>query len=377
MLLGVVADLEAVAGHDLAGVRGVDAGQDAQHGGLAGAVEAEDHHPAALVDGQVDVGEDLQGPVGLRQLGRGERRAPARGGGGELDAGHLVVGALALEAGHHLLGALEHALRRRGLGGLGAHLVGLVGERLGLVLGVDPLPLAAPLVGLALEQVVLPAHVVDVDLGAVGVQVQHPGHAGLEQRRVVGDHHQPAAEGPQELAQPDDRVGVEVVGGLVQQQRLGAGEQDPRQLHPAALAAREGAQRLGHQPVRDARGRRRSVRPRPPRRTHRRRAARRRPARSGASPGPGPPGPPSPSPSRPSAAGGRRRPARARRGSARARAGRGRRCGGPAAGSPPVRSSRPSRRPAAPRPRGSWSGWSSRHRCARPARPCHLLRRGS
>jgi hypothetical protein len=81
--------------------------------------------------------------------------------------------------------------------------------------------------------------------------VQHPVDRGVEQRGVVGDHHEPPAEGAQEVAQPHDRVGVEVVGGLVEQQCLGAGEQDAGQLDAAALATRQGPQRLGHQPVGD------------------------------------------------------------------------------------------------------------------------------
>ena len=56
----------------------------------------------------------------------------------------------------------------------------------------------------------------------------------------------------EEVAQPDDRVGVEVVGRLVEQQRLGAGEQDPGQLDPAPLAAGQRAQRLAEDPVLDA-----------------------------------------------------------------------------------------------------------------------------
>ena len=78
---------------------------------------------------------------------------PHGAGRGELDPGDLVAPPLALEAGQHPLGALEHGLRGLRLGGLGAHLVGLVGERLGLVLGVGPLALAALLVGLALGEV--------------------------------------------------------------------------------------------------------------------------------------------------------------------------------------------------------------------------------
>jgi hypothetical protein len=40
-----------------------------------------------------------------------------------------------------------------------------------------------------------------------------------------------------------------VVGRLVEQQRVGAGEQDPRELDPAALAAGQRAQRLLEQAI--------------------------------------------------------------------------------------------------------------------------------
>ena len=137
----------------------------------------------------------------------------------------------------------------------------------GLLLGVGALALAAPLVGLALLEVGLPADVVDVERGPVGVEVEDPVDDVLEQADVVADHHQPALVAAQEVAQPDDRVGVEVVGRLVQQQRLRAAEQDPGQLDAPALAAREGAERLAEHAVGQARGSRRSTRPRPRRRT--------------------------------------------------------------------------------------------------------------
>ena len=220
--------------------------------GLAGTVEAQDDDPRALVDGQVDVGEDLERAVGLRQLLGGDRGLAARGGSGELDPRHLVGSALALEPGHHLLGALEHRLRGGGLRGLGAHPVGLVGEGLGLGLGVGTLALAATLVGLALGEVVLPAHVVDVDRAAVGVEVHDLVDGRLEQLVVVADHDQAAAVVLEEVAQPDDRVGVEVVGRLVEEQRLGAGEQDAGELDPAALATGERLELLGQDAGLDA-----------------------------------------------------------------------------------------------------------------------------
>ncbi len=82
VFLGVVADLEAVAGADLAGVGLLDAAQDAQQGGLPGAVEAQDDDPVAPVDGGVDVGEDLQRAVGLRQVDGGQRVRPQGAGAG-------------------------------------------------------------------------------------------------------------------------------------------------------------------------------------------------------------------------------------------------------------------------------------------------------
>ncbi len=69
---------------------------------------------------------------------------------------------------------------------------------------------------------------------------------------VVADHDQTALVRAEELAQPHDRVGVEVVGGLVEEQRLRTGEQDPGQLDPSPLAAGQGAERLAEQPVLDA-----------------------------------------------------------------------------------------------------------------------------
>ena len=65
----------------------------------------------------------------------------------------------------------------------------------------------------------------------------------------MADHHEPAAVSAEEMAQPRDRVGVEMVRRLVQDERGGTGEQHPGQLDPAALAPRERAERLGEHPV--------------------------------------------------------------------------------------------------------------------------------
>ncbi len=71
----------------------------------------------------------------------------------------------------------------------------------------------------------------------------------LQQPDIVRDHDQAARVGRQIAAQPDDRVGVEVVGGLVQQHGVGTGEQDAGQFDPPPLTAGERPQRLGQHPV--------------------------------------------------------------------------------------------------------------------------------
>gem|GEM_PF-3935053 len=133
---------------------------------------------------------------------------------------------------------------------LGAHLVGLVEEDLGLLLGVGALTLAGAFVGFALEQVALPVHVVEVDLGAVGVQQEDLVDGGFQEFGVVADHDQPALVVLEEFAQPGDGVGIEVVGGLIKEHGLGVGVQDPGQFNTAALSAGEGLERLVQDAVR-------------------------------------------------------------------------------------------------------------------------------
>ena len=89
-------------------------------------------------------------------------------------------------------------------------------------------------------------------LGPVGVEVEDPVDDRVEQLDVVADDHEAALVAAQEVAQPPDRVGVEVVRRLVEQQRRRAGEEDAGQLDPAPLAAREGVQRLVEDPVVEA-----------------------------------------------------------------------------------------------------------------------------
>lgn len=153
--------------------------------------------------------------------------------GGELDPGHLVGDSLLVECGHHPIGAAQHVLGRNGFGGLGAQLGGLCTQRGRLAFGVSAFPDATLLVGGPSVDVALPAHVVNIDLAAHGIQEPHfiddIGH----QVHVVADDHQPARMQAQEVPQPAQRISVEVVSRLVEQQgggissaTLGRGEQN-------------------------------------------------------------------------------------------------------------------------------------------------------
>ena len=61
----------------------------------------------------------------------------------------------------------------------------------------------------------------------------------VEEVAVVGHGHDGALVVLEVALQPRHRLGVQVVGGLVEQQQVGLGEQQPAQRHAAALAARE------------------------------------------------------------------------------------------------------------------------------------------
>ena len=155
-----------------------------------------------------------------------------------------------VEARQHLLGARDHLVRGGGLRGLRAEARGLQLQLGRLLLDVDALLLAALLVGHALAEVVLPVHVVDVDDLAVGVEVEHAVDGLADELDVVADDDQAALVVLEELAQPHDAVGVEVVGGLVEDHRLGVREQDAGKLDATSLTARKGAERLVQDPVR-------------------------------------------------------------------------------------------------------------------------------
>ena len=71
------------------------------------------------------------------------------------------------------------------------------------------------------------------------VELEDPAGDVVEEVAIVGDGDDGALVLGEVALEPRDRLGVEVVGGLVEQQQVGRAEQQPAQRDAAALAAGE------------------------------------------------------------------------------------------------------------------------------------------
>ena len=137
--------------------------------------------------------------------------------------------------GRHLLVARQSrlALRLPGLG-VGAHPLELALEHLGALGVLLALDLEAALLGLEVGRVVA---LVGVRLATV--ELEDPLGDVVEEVAVVGDGEDGAGVGRQVTLEPLHRLGVEVVGRLVEQQQRGLLEQELAQGDPAPLASGE------------------------------------------------------------------------------------------------------------------------------------------
>ena len=215
------------------------AGDQIQQGGFARAIGANDAD--AIFRAEV-VGEGLQqggaaGGAGLiggphRQVFGFDRplaQPPLVAGQADLALGlpfgGLLHGLNALDAGL-LFGAagLGPALEPLQLPPQGPLELRLAGGRSGLFLR-----LAGQVVGV----------IAAVAAGFAAIHLHDPAGHLIEHVAVVGDQHQGAAEALQIALQPLDAVGVEVVGGLIQQQHVGLGHQGGGQGQALAVAAGE------------------------------------------------------------------------------------------------------------------------------------------
>ena len=124
-----------------------------------------------------------------------------------------------------LFRSAQHLLCGDGLRGLRAHLLALSLEVFGLLQRVGAFLTATAFVLLALLEIGRPAEVIDVDLGAVRIEVEDLVDGVTQQLDVVRNDHDAAGEGLDPVTQPDDRIVVEVVRGFVQKQYVCVGEE--------------------------------------------------------------------------------------------------------------------------------------------------------
>ena len=231
-----VAEFDRVTEGETAAVGLLVPGDHAEERGLAGAVGADDADDGARRQDEINV----------------------------LHQQHVAV-SLGQPAGHDHLVAQPRPRRDDDFGGARAALAGLGQERivsgearLSLRLAgpgrkADPLeftPQGAPpravllfLLGQPLFLLLQPGRIISL-IGDAPPPVQFedpPGHV-VQEVAVVGDHHDHALVVRQEAFQPGHGFGVQVVGGLVQEQDAGAAEQEPAERHPPPLAAGQ----LGH-----------------------------------------------------------------------------------------------------------------------------------
>ena len=78
----------------------------------------------------------------------------------------------------------------------------------------------------------------------VALEGQDVGGDAIQEPAIVADHHRAAGEVEQRVLQRAQRVHVQVVGRLVQQQQVAAAAQQLGQVQPVALAAGEVADPL-------------------------------------------------------------------------------------------------------------------------------------
>ncbi len=216
--------------------------QGAEQRGLARAVEADDDQALAALDFEADVGEDALAAVALGEPGGVEHECRARAARGEAD---VHAAALAADDGHALLERGHAALQ-----GVDLHDAGgaVFAQALGGALQADDLLLLLRL-GLlqggleagALPQVGAVGAARLLDLVAELIQPDDLVDVAVEELQVVRDDQQAATIGAQEVHQPAGGGRVEEVGRLVEQQQVGALEEQAGQGELGLLAAAEGA----------------------------------------------------------------------------------------------------------------------------------------
>ena len=229
-----VGELDRLADLDLAVVGLLLADQHLEQRRLAGAVGADDADDAVARQRERQVVDQDPVAEALGQLLRLDDDAAQARARRDLDLLEVELAELVGLRGHLLVpGEARLALGLAGLGA-GAHPLQLLLEPLGALGVLGALDLQAGGLGLQVGGVVAL-----VGVGAAAVELEDPlGHV-VEEVPVVGDGDDGAGVLLEVLLEPRHALGVEVVGGLVEEQQVGRLEQQLAQRDAAALTTGE------------------------------------------------------------------------------------------------------------------------------------------
>ncbi len=206
------------------------AGDHAQQGGLAGAVAADHAHDAGPGQAEGQVVDQHAVAVGLAHAFGLHHEVAEALPGRDVDL-HLVELGVALLGQEGVVAGEAGLVLGQPRRGAHPHPLELAGQR-ALAGGLLLLLLGQPRL-LLLE----PGRVVALERdAAAAVELEDPAGDVVEEVAVVGHGHHGARVLVQVALEPAHRIRVEVVGGLVEQQQVGLGEQQPAQGHATALA---------------------------------------------------------------------------------------------------------------------------------------------
>ena len=236
-MLGEIGDLHLLVLAQMPFERGQPVTQEFRHCRLAGAIATENADPVLGVDIECDVAQHrLARRIAGLEIDHaydGRRHAALRAG--KVEGRHRVF-----DLGRHDLHLLQPFHARLGLLGLGR--LGL--ESVDEGLQVPPLDLLLldhfHLQALTFRQRLLEIIIAAVPDGQLALfEMGDFLHRAIQEITVVRDHQGRAGEGLEIGLQPHHAFQVEIIGRLVQQEKIGSLEQGRRQGHPHAPAAGE------------------------------------------------------------------------------------------------------------------------------------------